>query len=188
MGRPVQVPTQPTLADGARVAMIGERILPTIRSFVDNVVAVKEEHIAQAMLLLLERRRVVSEGAGALPLAAFLGGLAPELDGKKVVLVVSGGNVDANLIGRIIDQGLVRSGRIFRFAVVLDDQPGALARLLAVVAATQANVLHIHHDRLGKNLPISTTRVGLELETRGFGHGAEIAAQLRAGGYDVSEE
>ena len=187
-GLPVDVVTRPTLADGTRVGRIGEHTLPIIRNYVDEVVQVEEQHIAQAMLLLLERRRVVAEGAGALGLAAFLAGKAPGLDGKNVVLVVSGGNVDANLIGRIIDQGLIRSGRIFRFYVIMDDMPGALAGLLADVASTRANVLHIHHDRLGKNLPTSSTRVGLELETRGFGHAAEISDRLKSKGYEIIEE
>ncbi|MFH1139234.1 MAG: threonine ammonia-lyase [Pseudomonadota bacterium] len=187
-GRPVDIPTRPTLADGTRVARIGDLVLPYLQKFVDQLVQVGEEHIAQAMLLLLERRRVVAEGAGALPLAAFPAGAIPDLVGKKVVLVISGGNVDANLVGRIIDQGLVRSGRIFRCSVILDDRPGALAGLLSEAAELGANVLHIHHDRLGKNLPVSSTRVGLDLETRGFGHIAEIASRLRARGYDVTED
>jgi len=187
-GNPVETAAGSTLADGARVAKVGDLTLPLIQKFVDRVVQVDEEHIAQAMLLLLERRRIVAEGAGALGLAAFLAGAFPELEGKKVVLIISGGNVDANLIGRIIDQGLVRSGRIFKFSVILDDRPGALAKLLSLVASAQGNVLHIFHDRLGKNLPPDQTRVGLELETRGLDHGAEIAALLRAEGYRITEE
>ena len=184
-GQPVDVKTRPTLADGTLVARVGERPLPLIRNFADGVVTVGEDHIAQAMLLLLERRRIVAEGAGALGLAAFLAGAVPELGSKKTVLVISGGNVDANLIGRIIDQGLVRSGRIFRFAVILDDRPGALNKLLSVIAAAKANVLHIFHDRLGKNLPLGCSRVELELETRGFEHAGELATILESHGYDV---
>ena len=187
-GEPVEITTSPTLADGTRVAKTGQKAFPYLRKYVDRIVTVGEEHISQAMLMLMERKRVVAEGAGALPLAAFLAGAAPELEGKKTALVISGGNVDANLVGRIIDQGLVRSGRIFRCSVILDDKPGALACLLTEAAEMQANVLHIHHDRLGKNLPLSATRVGLELETRGFSHAQDIAARFRERGYDIISE
>jgi len=187
-GEPVETATGSTLADGTKVAKVGDLTFPLIQKFVDQVVGVDEEHIAQAMLLLLERRRIVAEGAGALGLAAFLAEALPDLRSKKVVLIISGGNVDANLIGRIIDQGLVRSGRILKFSVILDDRPGSLARLLSLVASTQGNVLHIFHDRLGKNLPPDRSRVGLELETRGLDHGAEIAALLRAQGYRITKE
>jgi threonine dehydratase len=182
-GRPVKVETAPTLADGARIGQVGQFTLPLIQKYVDQVVGVGEEAISQAMLLLLERRRIVAEGAGALGLAAFLAGAAPSLAGRKVVLVVSGGNVDSHLLGRIINQGLARSGRILRLSVVLPDQPGSLAALLAEVASAQANVLHIHHDRLAKDLPPQESRLRLELETRGLEHAGEITALLAAKGY-----
>ncbi len=184
-GQPVSVETQPTLADGTRISRLGELTYPLIEKYVDQVVQVSEDHISQAMLLLLERRRIVAEGAGALGLAAFLADEVPQLAGKKVVLLISGGNVDSNLLGRIIDQGLVRSGRIFRFWVVLPDVPGALAGLLGEVAGAQANVLHISHDRLGKDLPPHQTRVRLEIETRGFAHAEELAAWLGESGYAI---
>lgn len=187
-GRPVTVATQPTLADGACISRVGELTLPLIQRYVDEIVRVEEDHIAQAMLLLLERRRIVAEGAGALGLAAFLARALPGLQGQRVVLLVSGGNVDSNLLGRIIDQGLVRSGRIFRFSVVLPDRPGALAGLLAQVAAAQANVLHISHDRLAKGLPPRQSRVSLEIETRGFEHAQEVAAGLETKGYPIQPE
>ncbi|RJX29644.1 MAG: threonine ammonia-lyase [Desulfarculus sp.] len=187
-GRPVTVATEPTLADGACISRVGELTLPLIQRYVDDMVQVAEEHIAQAMLLLLERRRIVVEGAGALGLAAFLAEAVPALRGKRVVLLISGGNVDSNLLGRIIDQGLVRSGRIYRFSVVLPDRPGALAGLLTQVAAAQANVLHISHDRLAKGLPPRQSRVSLEIETRGFAHAQEVAAGLETKGYPVQPE
>jgi len=140
------------------------------------------------MLLLLERRRIVAEGAGALGLAALLAGSLPELAGKRVVILVSGGNVDSNLLGRIIDQGLARSGRIWRFAVVLPDRPGALAALLTDLARREANVLTISHDRLGRELASDHTLVRLKLETLGFEHAAQIAADLAAAGHTIREE
>lgn len=186
-GRPVSVETQSTLADGARIARVGQVCLPLIQRYVDRVVQVEEEHISQAMLLLLERRRIVAEGAGALGLAAFMAGLVDDLKGKRVVILVSGGNVDSNLLGRIIDQGLVRSGRILRFSVVLPDQPGALKELLEVVAAADANVLHVFHDRLSADLPLDQSRLALAVETRGFEHSQEISKQVRQAGFIIQE-
>jgi len=151
-------------------------------------VAVEEDQIAQAMLMLLERRRVVAEGAGALGLAALLAGLPPGLAGRKVVALVSGGNVDSNLLGRIIDRGLVRAGRIFRFSVVLPDRPGALAGLLGLLARQEANVLGVAHDRHARDLPPDQSRVRLEVETSGFDHARELAEGLSRAGYQVIQE
>lgn len=187
-GGPVTVETSPTLADGARVARIGAHVFPLLTRYVDKIVTVDEDRIARAMLLLLERRRIVAEGAGALGLAALLDGGLPELAGRRVVVVVSGGNLDSNLLGRVIDQGLVRSGRIWRIAVVLSDRPGALVGLLERLARREANVLTIAHDRLGHDLPPDRTRVHLELETMGFEHAAELAADLAQAGFQVKDE
>ncbi|MBU2549574.1 MAG: threonine ammonia-lyase [Proteobacteria bacterium] len=184
-GRPVEVEIRPSLADGTLVPKLGDRTYPLVRDLVDGLAVVGEAHLAQAMLLLIERRRVVAEGAGALPLAAMLAEAFPDLAGKKVVLVVSGGNIDANLIGRIIDRGLVRSRRIIRFSVILDDHPGALARLLTRLALLRANVLQLFHDRLDQDLPIDQSRVGLVVETRGSDHAGDILRVLAEEGYDV---
>jgi threonine dehydratase len=187
-GAPVEIATASTLADGARVARLGDLTWPLIRRYVDELVTVAEEHIAQAMVMLLERRRIVAEGAGALGLAAFLAAAVPGLAGRRVVLLVSGGNVDSNLLGRIIDQGLVRAGRIFRFSAVLPDRPGALAGLLSLLARQEANVLLVVHDRHGRDLPPDQSRVRLEVETSGFEHARELAGHLLAAGYTISQE
>jgi threonine dehydratase len=134
---------------------------------------------------LLERRRILSEGAGAVAMAALMHGLRERATGKKVVLVVSGGNVDSPLLDRIIRQGLFRNGRYMRFSVTLSDIPGSLHRMLGTVAEMKANVLHIHHDRSGANLPIHLTRVMLEVETRGHDHIRELSDALQRAGYQV---
>ena len=108
--------------------------------------------------------------------------------GDRVVVVVSGGNLDSNLLGRVIDQGLVRSGRIWRIAAVISDRPGSLVSLLQRLAQREANVLTIAHDRLGHDLPPDRTRVNLELEVMGFEHAAELAADLAQAGYQVVDE
>ncbi len=127
----------------------------------------------------------VIEETGAVPLAALVSSEICSLRDRAVVLVVSGGNVDSHLLGRILNQGLFRSGRILRFAVVLQDVPGALAGLLSVVAALRGNILHILHDRMGRHLPLGLSRVELEVETRDAGHIEELLNGLGSSGYDV---
>jgi threonine dehydratase len=147
-------------------------------------VLVGEEQIAAAVLLLLERKKVLAEGAGAAPLAALLGSAVVPKN-SKVVLVISGGNVDSPLLDRIIRQSLLRHGRIMRFSVILEDRPGSLARLLDLVAKTQGNIIHIYHARNERDLPIYATRVELELETRGVDHIAMMANALKDAGYQI---
>ena len=125
--------------------------------------------IAEAILTLLEKEKTVAEGAGAAPLAALVHrelGLA----GQTIVVVVGGGNIDVNVLSRIIDRGLVKSGRIMRARVVLPDRPGSLAQLLAIVAEREANILAIDHDRSAARLEMGQTYVAIEAETRGFEH------------------
>ena len=135
---------------------------------------VEENQIASAILMLLERRKVLAEGAGAVPLAALLNHSVVIPPGSKVVLVISGGNLDSPLLGRIISKGLVTNGRIMQLKVQLSDTPGSLARLLDRIAQLKANVLHIYHDRNVKDMPINISRVELELETRSSEHIDEI--------------
>jgi len=152
---------------------------------VDEIALVDEDQIASAMLMLIERKRVLAEGAGAAPLAALLAGSPPIPQGSRVVLVISGGNVDSLLLDRIIAAGLSKQGRMMRFSVCLEDAPGSLAGLLSLLARLQANVVHIHHARNERNLPINFSRVDLELETRGFEHIKEIERRLQKAGYSV---
>ena len=138
-----------------------------------------------AIVRLLENKKLLAEGAGAVALAALLSAPPERVRGRAIVVVVSGGNMDLNVLDRVLEQGLIRSGRIFRFAVVLDDVPGALGSLLAVVARQRANVLHIAHDRLSLDLPVGRTRVEAEVETRGDEHIGEVAAALREAGFSI---
>jgi threonine dehydratase len=184
-GRPVSVEAGPTLADGIRVRKVGDLTFPAIRDLVDGILLVEEEEIAEAMLLLLERKKVIAEGAGAAPLAALISGKVKAGKGSRVVLVVSGGNVDTPLLDRVIHRGLLRSGRVLQAAVVLDDTPGALARLLSVIARAGGNILQIHHERGGRDLPVHSVRVALEIETRNGEHGREIAGEVEEAGYHL---
>ena len=178
----VGVKAKPTLADGIAIRRVGEITFPLMQKSVDEIVTVEEDAIASAILLLMERKRVVAEGAGAAPLAALLSKRC-KLDSKKVVLVISGGNIDVHLIDRIIEKGLAKTGRIVRLGVLLRDIPGSLSKLSILISQSHANVLHIVHERTAKDIPIGFSKVILVLETRGPDHVREIKKELRENGY-----
>jgi len=185
VGAPVLVDPARTLADGIAVRRVCPRTLQLATRYLDRVALVGEEEIAQAVLLLLELEKTVAEGAGAAALAAALQGEL-SLEDKRVVIVVSGGNIDVNLLSRIIDRGLVKSGRCMRLWVLIPDMPGALAALLATTARLQANVLQVHHDRLAARTEPGMTAVELVLETRGFDHIDEIESAITEAGWVIS--
>jgi threonine dehydratase len=178
-----EVAEKTSIADGISVKKVGQLCFEIIQECVDNIVLVEEEQIAAAILLLLERKKILAEGAGAVPMAAILNGAVKIPRAGKTVLVISGGNVDSPLLGRIVSQGLIKNGRVMRIQVRMTDIPGSLARLLGMIAAVKANVLHIYHDRGIRDTPIDVTYVELELETRGPGHQKEIETVLSGGGY-----
>lgn len=179
---PVTVPRQRTIADGIAVSRVGELTFVLACRYADDFALVDDEEIAAAILLLLEREKTVAEGAGAAPLAALLSGKL-QLAGQRVAVVIGGGNIDVNLLSRIIDRGLTKSGRLMRLRVNLPDIPGALAALLGRLAEAEANVLQITHDRHGARLELGKAYVELEVETRGFDHSAAIEQALRVAGY-----
>ncbi|MFQ5841863.1 MAG: threonine ammonia-lyase [Thermodesulfobacteriota bacterium] len=183
-GKIIPVKPLPSIADGIAVKSIGQITYPIIRRFVDDVVTVEEDEIAAAILMLMERKRIVAEGAGAVPLAALLKE-DKKIKGPNCVLLISGGNIDVNLIDRIIAQGLAKTGRIIRIAVNLRDVPGSLANISRIIAAGRANILHIYHDRISKGIPIGYTKVILELETAGADHIREILGKLKEEDYAV---
>ena len=185
LGKPTPVTARKSIADGISVKEVGRLPFAVMERFVDDIVTVEEEQIAAAVLDLLERKKILAEGSGAVPLAALVSGVLLSLRDRVVVLVVSGGNVDSHLLGRILNQGLFRSGRILKCSVVLEDVPGALAGLLDVVATSRGNILHILHDRMGRHLPLGLSRVELEVETRDVGHMEEILNSLTSSGYEV---
>jgi threonine dehydratase len=184
-GRRVAVEARRSIADGISVKQIGEANYPIIRDLLDEVVLVEEEEIARAVLALLERKKVLAEGAGAAPLAALLNSKFEVPKEGKVVLVVSGGNLDPPLLERVIRQGLLKNGRIMRFSACIDDVPGSLSRLLGLVAERGGNVLSIHHSRGGRGLSLFKTRVEVEVETRSFDQIEDIAEALKARGYEI---
>ena len=185
LGRPAEVQAEErgSIADAIMVTQVGEAPFPLLQKLVDDIVLVDEDQIASAVLKLLERKRILAEGAAAAPLAALLGGSLQVAEGSRVVLVVSGGNVDSLLLERIISAGLLKEGRMMRFSVCLKDAPGSLAGLLELLARHEANVVHIHHARNESGVAINYTRVDLELETRGFEHIKEIERAMEGAGY-----
>ena len=182
----VTLPAAATIADGIAVRRVGEHTFDLARRYVDDVVSVSEEEIANAILLLLEIEKTVAEGAGAAALAALVNAKVA-LAGKTVVLILSGGNIDVNLISRIIERGLVKDGSIVRLTVLLRDRPGALAALTRLVAEGRANVLQIQHDRAFSRTRIGDTEVELTLETSGRDHIDAVKRHLAEAGYAVTE-
>jgi threonine dehydratase len=180
----VEVKVAPTLADGIAIRRVGEVTFPIIQRGVHQILTVEEDEIASAILLLMERKRMVAEGAGAAPLAALLSKRS-KIRPRRVVLVISGGNIDVHLLDRIIEKGLAQTGRLVRFSILLRDIPGALAKLSGRVAQHQANILHIIHERAAKDIPIGFSKVILVLETRGLDHIREIKKGLRGKGYSL---
>jgi threonine dehydratase len=173
-----------TIADGLAAGRIGRIPFELIRRHVRRVVRVDDFEIGEAVLLMLERLKLLAEGAGAAALAGALK-IRDELRGKRVAVVVSGGNIDMNLLDRIIGYGLARLGRLFRLAIDLHDRPGELGKLLACVAEAGANVRTIAHDRERRDVAIGRARVILELETRGLDHIEMVRAQLIRAGYQL---
>lgn len=172
-----------TIADGIAVKTPGELTYPLIERYVDDIVLVSDEEIARAILLLLERAKQTVEGAGAVSLAALLS--RPGLARGPTAALISGGNIDVNILSRIIERGLVQAGRYVRLATEISDRPGALASILQVVAATQGNVLSIRHERLDPAIGLGRVRVELALETRDPEHIREIVGRLEELGHDV---
>ncbi len=181
-GEPVRLPAARTLAEGIAVRLVGERTLPLCRDLLDDIVLVEDDEIARAILLLLERDKTVAEGAGAAGVAALIG---KKLDvrGKNVCVLLCGGNIDVNVLSRIIERGLVETGRLTRLEVRIPDRPGALAEMLAEVARCRANVVKVHHERAFVRGGLGQVGVQLVLETRGPAHAAELIEALRALGH-----
>ncbi|RKL62523.1 threonine ammonia-lyase [Thermoanaerobacteraceae bacterium SP2] len=173
----------PTIADGIAVKTPGELTFSIIRKYVDNIITVDEDEIANAILLLLERAKVIAEGAGAVPVAAILNRMEDFRD-KKIVALVSGGNIDVNILSRIIDKGLVKGGRKIFLDTLIPDRPGTLWRLLNLVAETGANVLSVTHNRSTRDVAIGYAKVELELETVNEEHIEKIKNVLTENGYN----
>lgn len=174
----------PTIADGIAVKTPGDLTFSIIQKYVDEIVTVDEDEIANAILLLLERAKVVSEGAGAVSVAAVLNRLN-NYKNKKIVAVISGGNIDVNILARVIDKGLVKGGRKVFIDTFIPDRPGTLSKLLALIAETGANVLSVTHHRSSKDVLIGYAKVELELETADEEHVSKLKTILEENNYTI---
>jgi len=182
-GKPVTLNSAKTIADGIAVRRAGDRTLPLVQKYVDDIVTVEEEEIANAILLLLEREKTLAEGAGAAAIAAVLNRKLPALQGKRVAVLVCGGNIDVTLLARIIERGLVKDGRLVRLRVHLPDYPGALHRLTGILADHRANIVETAYDRAYHGVNLGDTAIDITMETRGPDHIAELLAALVSAGY-----
>ena len=181
-GKPVTLDSAKTIADGIAVRRAGERTRPLVQKYVDDIVTVEEEEIANAILLLLEREKTLAEGAGAAAIAAVLNRKLA-LQDKRVAVLVCGGNIDVTLLARIIERGLVKDGRLVRLRVHLPDYPGALHRLTGILADHRANIVETAYDRAYHGVTLGDTAIDITMETRGPEHISELLTALVAAGY-----
>ena len=176
-----------TFADGIQVKTPGELTYQLCEQYVDDVVTVSEDETAAAILSLMENQKLVAEGAGAVPVAAALFHKLP-IEGKKVVCVISGGNIDVNILSRVITRGLVMSGRKANLTIALEDKPGQLQRVAEIVSRCGSNVVSVLHDGSDPNMPISSCFLKLTLETRDAAQIEQIRAELTKGGFQLVSE
>ncbi|MEP7070964.1 MAG: threonine ammonia-lyase [Verrucomicrobiota bacterium] len=181
-GRPAPIEMQPTLADGLAIPQVGQNAFAIARDRVDRIVIVTEEQIALAILRVVELEKGVVEGAAATPLAACMSGELDELRGKRVVILLCGGNIDPNVLSRVIERGLVADGRLSRFTAIISDRPGGLADLTTQIAASGASVKQVVHDRAFAGSDVSAVHVLCTVETRNREHLQELRDNLRSNG------
>ena len=181
-GKPTKIAMHPTLADGLAIPQVGANAFEIAKENVDLTVIVTEEQIALAILRLVELEKSVVEGAAATTLAACMFGKLEELAGKRVVLLICGGNIDPNVLSRVIERGLVADGRLGRFNAVISDRPGGLADLAAQIASAGASIKQVVHDRAFASSDVSAVNVLCTVETRNHQHLAEVRALLKSHG------
>src|SRR5207248_10374770 len=184
-GKPVPIEMQPTLADGLAIPQVGANAFEVAYSRVDKTVLVSEEQIALAILRIVELEKGVVEGAAAAPLAACMSGQLHELTGKRVVILLCGGNIDPNVLSRVIERGLVADGRLSRFRAIISDRPGGLADLASQIAASGASIKQVLHDRAFAGSDISAVHVLCTVETRNAEHLADLREKLRQRGVET---
>ncbi len=186
-GQPTHMEMSDTLADGIAVKQIGDLTFPHLQALADDVVLVSEEEIIRAIFFLLEREKLVVEGAGAVGVAAILEGKVRLSPTDTAVCILSGGNIDMNMVSRIIDRGLWEDGRLASLSVVVRDRPGYLNEVTAVVAIEGANVLHIEHTRAFGDIAVGKVGIEMKIESRGRENVAAIVEKIRELGHQVDE-
>ncbi|MDD6161075.1 MAG: threonine ammonia-lyase [Oscillospiraceae bacterium] len=183
-GHPATLSGVSTFADGIAVKRPGDRTYDLVSQFVDEVVTVSEDEIAAAILALIEKQKLIAEGAGAVATAAVMFGKLP-VEGKKTVCLISGGNIDVNILSRVITRGLVTSGRTTTLQIALEDKPGQLVGVSSIISRCGGNVTSVHHERSDANMAISSCFLKIGMETRNFEQIEEIKAALTEAGFKI---
>jgi threonine dehydratase len=184
-GTPVKLDSMKTMADGIAVGLPGEVTFAAVQQYVDDIVTVSEDSMSRALLALVERAKLVVEPAGGAAVAAVLDD--PQAFATPAVVVLSGGNIDPLLLGKVIRHGMAAAGRYLYLRVCIPDLPGGLARLLTEVADAGANILEVAHERISPTLSLHEVEVGIQMETRGEPHAEQVVARLRERGYRIFE-
>lgn len=182
------LPKVQTIADGIAVKTPGNLTYDLVKEYVDGIVTVSDDEIALAILTLLEQQKLIAEGAGAVPVAAVLAGKIPDIDGKNICCLVSGGNVDVTVLSRVIERGLKMSGRTANITIALSDKPGQLSEVSSIIAQTGANVTSINYDSTDLDMNITDCYLRIDVETRDFSHIVAIKSALREAGFEVCDK
>lgn len=184
-GKIETLPSVSTIADGIAVKCPGNLTYDLCSKYVDDVVSVTDDQVATAILTLIEKQKMIAEGAGAVSLAALMFNKIPDYKGKKVCCIISGGNIDVTILSRVIDRGLLTSGRCCNITVELMNRPGQLVEILSIVSKCGANITGVVHERASEGTDINECYVKLDIETRNFEHIKEIKNQLKANGFKL---
>ena len=177
-----------TIADGIAVKEPGVHTFELCRKYVDGVVSVTDDQVSAAILALIEKQKMIAEGAGAVSLAAVMFGKIPGIAGKKVVCLISGGNIDVTILSRVINRGLLMSGRTTTMTVELLDKPGQLVAVSAIIAGCGGNVIGVLHERSNEGSDVNGCYLRLNIETRDFAHIKEIEEALKSHGFKLLDE
>jgi threonine dehydratase len=183
-GKIETLPSVSTIADGIAVKQPGENTFRLINQYVDDIALVTEDEISSAILALIEKQKMIAEGAGAVSVAAAMFNKFP-IQGKKVVSVVSGGNIDVTSLSRVIERGLIKSGRSSQLLIELIDKPGQLKDVSRIIADCGGNVTSVHHERAGETESVNGCYLRIAMETRNYDHVREITEALQAEGFKI---
>lgn len=183
----ITLPGVNTIADGIAVKTPGDLTYELVKQYVDGIVTVSDDEIALAILTLLEQQKLIAEGAGAVPIAAVMNGKIPDIDGKNVCCLVSGGNIDVTILSRVIERGLKMGGRTADIVIALSDKPGQLAGVSQIVAEQGANVVSVNYDSTDLDMNITDCYLKIGVETRNFEHIVAVKKALTDAGFKVCD-
>lgn len=186
-GKIETLPKVQTIADGIAVKTPGNNTYDMVSQYVDGIFTVSDDEIALAILTLIEQQKLIAEGAGAVPVAAVLAGKIPDIEGKNVCCLVSGGNIDVTILSRVIERGLKMSGRTANITIALSDKPGQLADVSKIISQTGANVTSVNYDSTDLDMNITDCYLKITVETRDYAHVVAIKTALKDAGFEVCD-